>query len=131
MRPLALVSLVALSACTSLDDGEPRACTEEFRTYAVEVVDAAGRPLEGLESTARVERTGERLMHDAGFPGGSHYPVATDAHRRAIREEGDTVLFTAEGQGVRAEGTFAFYDDGCHLVKRAGPEQIVAVPVGG
>jgi hypothetical protein len=126
---------LALPGCAFLDPGhggDGRACTEEFRTYVVQVVDGRGRPVEGLESVARVERTGEFLARGAEpFPAGEgRYPVATDADRARVRPEGDVVRFTAEGPGVEAAATFEFYDDGCHLVKRAGPEQIVAGPAG-
>jgi hypothetical protein len=129
--PLAL--LVAGCALLGADGDEaPRACTEEFRMYSVQVVDEQGRPVEGLASTARVARTGEALGEgqEPFPPGEGRYPVATDADRARLRPEGDLVRFTAEGAGLRAEAVFAFYDDGCHVVKRSGPEQVVAAPAG-
>ena len=101
--------------------------------YHVQVVDEAGRPLDGLVTSALLVRTGEVLTTQDATPPGSRfgYLVATDEHRALVREDGDTVRFSAEGEGVEAGATFEFYDDGCHLVKRSGPEQVTAGPTNG
>jgi hypothetical protein len=135
----ALAALLLTAGCALFFPGDdtdrevPRACTEEFRTYTVQVVDTQGQPVEGLTSTARLARTGEVLAEDqAPFPPGEGYHlVATDADRSRFRPEEDTVRFVAEGAGLRAEAVFTFYDDGCHLAKRSGPERVVAAPAGG
>ena len=130
---LALPLLVAGCSLLGISGGDaPLVCTEEFRTYGVQVVDAQGRPVEGLMATSRVERTGAVLAEgQAPFPSAEgRYLVATDADRARIRPEGDTVRFTASGQGLHAEATFTFFDDGCHVVKESGPEEVIAAPSG-
>ncbi len=128
--PLLLFALGLLAGCSIFDParGGPQACTMEFRTYTVRVVDAAGEPVEGLTTTVRNERTGEVLAFDDGsiFPENGTYLVATDGH--TFRRGGDPVSFHAEGDGLTASASFEFAFDGCHVVKESGPEQIVAVP---
>ncbi|NNF58200.1 MAG: hypothetical protein HKN04_08150, partial [Rhodothermaceae bacterium] len=55
-----------------------------------------------------------------------HYPVTSDAHIDLLAEDGDPVLFHAEGDGLVAEATFRFAGGPCHVEKLAGPETIVA-----
>ena len=135
MRPSLLILPLFFAGCSLLGGNNdlPRACTEEFRMYGVQVVDAQGRPVPGLAATSRVERTGAVLAegHEPFPSEEGRYLVATDADRALIRPEGDTVLFTAVGPTLRAEASFTFFDDGCHVVQRSGPERVVAESVGG
>ena len=135
MRISVLLGLLALSGCSLLlpTNADSGVCTLEFRTYAVQVVDAQGVPVDRLETTSIVLRTNEILASDPGVSPAQdgRYLVATDADRGAIQRSGDVVRFTAEGPGLRAEATFEFYDDGCHVVQRSGPAQVVAEPAGG
>ena len=131
MRFLFLSALaLALAACDATTD--PFVCTEEFVSIQVEVVDAAGRPLEGLTARSVNERTGEALAgardsgetREADDPG--VYTVATDADARRLRVDGDPVLFTASGDGVEASARFVLADNGCHVVKEEGPDRVTA-----
>ena len=98
----------------------------------VEVVDSAGRPVEGLSTQSVNERTGQPLAvamgatdaPEAGVQG--RYTVATDADARRLRVDGDPVAFTASGEGVQASARFVLADDGCHVVKEEGPDRVTA-----
>ena len=116
-----------LSAC---DQQASYACTEEFRTITVEVVDAAERPVIGLAVESVNERTGAVLSPNPLGDGVSgalgRYTVASDADLDALHVEGDPVLFSASGEGVTASARFVIADDGCHVHKEDGPERILA-----
>lgn len=128
MRPLFLLVALALAGCDAAFDS-PLVCTEEFVTIDVEVVDAFGRSVEGLAYQSVNERTGEVLPigKDEGLGArDGRYPVATDAHAPLLRVDGDPVVFTASGAGLLATARYVLSDDGCHVRKEDGPEQITA-----
>lgn len=128
MRPLLLLLLAALAGCSLFRSDDPVACTLEFRSYTVRVVNEAGGPVNGLDATVRNTRTGEIFTFaDEPFPADDgHYLVATDAQFGALSEAGDTVAFHAEGQGLTADASFVFAGGPCHVEKRSGPDEIVA-----
>lgn len=103
-------------------------CTDVFQTVAVEVVDAAGRPVVGLETRSVLERTGDVLQGASDYE--SHadgiYIVASDADLDVLSIGGDRVLFTATGDAASAQATFVLADDGCHITREEGPAQITA-----
>ncbi|HLT48213.1 MAG TPA: hypothetical protein VK002_13345 [Rubricoccaceae bacterium] len=137
MRPLVpFLALLALPACSAPrpgGDGDV-ACTLEFRTYTVQVVDEADQPVGGLTPTVRNLRTGEVLdLRDTGdvLAGGEgRYLVVTDAQLEQLSARGDSLHFRATGDGLVAEAEFVFSGGPCHVEKESGPEQIVARPEG-
>ena len=134
MRLLLVTLVLALlpgCASTRPADDDPIACTMEYRTIAVEVVDAAGNPVGGLTPTVRNLRTGEVLSFEedaATFGGEGRYLVATDAHRDRLSEDGDRLVFRGVGEGRAAEAEFVVAGGPCHIEKRSGPEQVVVAP---
>lgn len=124
LGPGALLALLA-AGC---DTAPPYACTLDFRSVAVSVVDSEGRLLSGLETRSVVERTGEVLSSTTDPYDGvqGQYIVASDAHLDALSIDGDDVVFTATGEDVRASARFLLADDGCHVYKEEGPAQITA-----
>lgn len=131
LLPFLLAALVTFAGCDVAFEA-PFACTEEFRTVNVEVVDAFGRALPGLSYTSVHERTGDVLVTggpDTSADARGLYPVATDADAPLLRVDGDPVVFTASGEGILASARYVLSDDGCHIRKEDGPDQIVAEPI--
>lgn len=132
MRTLFAALALALAAgCSNTQQaGGDVACTMEYRTVTVAVVDAAGAPLGGLTPTVRNLRTGQVLAFEGEEPYGGEgsYLVATDDHRAALRASGDRLQFRAEGDGVAAEAEFVVSGGPCHVAKESGPDQITARP---
>jgi hypothetical protein len=112
--------------------GEPEcgACTMEFRTVQVRVVDGSGEPIEGLQVVVRNERTGEVLdvNQESGGFGSGMYAVATDGNVSDVSVEGDQLAFRATDGSRVAEGIFVVGRDecSCHIVRESGPERITA-----
>ena len=131
----ALLALL-LPACSILSpgDGGVAACTLEFRSYTVQVVDADGQPVDGLTATVRNLRTGEVLdLGDGGglyTPGDGRYLLVTDGQVGQLSEEGDRLHFRAVGNGLVAEAEYVFTGGPCHVERVSGPERVVAVPAG-
>jgi hypothetical protein len=125
---------LAIGACTTVNqqptDPECGACTMEFRTVQVQVVDAAGTPLAGLDVVVTNERTGSTLDVDqeSGGFGTGMYAVITDSNVNEVSEDGDRLHFRATDGTRVAEGTFVVGRDrcACHIVREEGPEQLVA-----
>ena len=97
----------------------------------VRVVDSEGRPVDGLVTTIRNERTGRTLVIGQGDDGTlapGAYTVITDSNVAEVSEAGDRLLFRATGGGRTAEGVFVVARDACscHIDRRDGPEEIVA-----
>ena len=130
-RALPLALLPLLAGCALFSPGgssdEPRACTAMYAYVTVRVVDEAGRPLDGLTATSTNKRTGEVLRREDASPFGEGvYAVATDGHLHRLDEDGDPFHFRAEGGGRVAEADFVIGSDGCHVVRREGPETVTA-----
>lgn len=116
---------------TGCDNSAECACTLEFRSFTVLVVDASETPVEGLSVTIRNERTGDVLdptpvtgeQGDDGI-----YTIITDSEINTLATDGDTVTFEATGGGLTAEASFVFGSDACrcHVVRISGPETITA-----
>jgi hypothetical protein len=131
--PVCLAALVA-SGCTMINPQEANpecgACTMEFRTVQVQVVDTGGTPVQELEVVVRNERTGEILDVDqeSGGFGAGMYAVVTDGNVDDLSETGDRLVFRATDGTLVAEGTFVVGRDrcSCHIVRETGPERLVA-----
>lgn len=130
MRVLLLAALVLLPFASGCDTVQ-YACTLEFRTIQVRVVDALGRPIEGLQAQSVLENGGHPLYEydssDPTFGTGGFYTVGSDADLDLLSIDGDAVVFTATGSSVQAEARFVLADDGCHVTKEDGPTEITAV----
>lgn len=135
MRFVLLACALTLTAagCTMINQPagpECGACTMEFRTVQVQIVDDRGAPIEGMDVVVRNERTGIdiELDQESGGFGSGMYAVVTDGNVHDLSEEGDTLSFRATDGARVAEGRFVVGHDACacHIVRESGPEQIVA-----
>lgn len=133
MRLFSLAVLaLSLPLLTGCDTDALYACTEEFRTIQVRVVDQIGRPVEGLQAQSVLAENGAPLValdpSDPQVGTDGFYPVASDANLDVLDIDGEAVIFTATGPGVRAEARFVVADDGCHVTREEGPTEVTAVP---
>ena len=121
------VAVFSLIACGDLSD--PKVCTANFVIVQVVVTDSQGTLLDGLSHRTVHFKTGSRVVldsiHASGhFPGS--YVVITDNERHLVSEEGDELGFVAWDEDWVATATFVVGFDGCHIVKRAGPDTVIA-----
>ena len=124
MRLLVLLTLLALLA--GCDSSELHDCTTDFRSITVEVVDADGEPVSGLNTETINTRTGTRVQSRPLDSGTSNvYAVLTDLQEIVTRER-EPITFVAFNDRVRATGGFEIGFDGCHINKLSGPNRIVA-----
>jgi hypothetical protein len=125
-----LIGMVsALGACAD-DECEAGACTMEFRTFSVAVVNDAGEPVAGLEPVVTLVRTGAELDFSNAGPGDPEngvYMVMTDGHGALIEQDEEAVRFTATTGGLSATGDFAFGMTmcRCHVEQVSGPDTLV------
>jgi hypothetical protein len=110
------------------DPTEPIACTEEFRSWIVVVVDAGGEPIDGLAVQVVRASSGAVLPYgDPGFSAGS-YRIMDDGMADSIRIEGETI----EASALEGEATFeAAWEFGadpwrCHVERLSGPDTVTA-----
>ena len=128
MRLLVLpfVTCVALSGFTCSDPATPCACTEEFRTYTVRVIDAASQPVSDVTITRVNLRTDEILQPGwLGMLEPGYYLVADDGMLDLFSSDGDTVRVSGAKDGVTFVADFVFATPEpcrCHVVKLAGPD---------
>ncbi len=118
---------LATSACS--DQASQCACTEEFRTYLVAVVDEAGDPATDVQLTRTNLRTDEVLEPTwLGQPVPGTYLVADDGLVDAFSSEGDSVRVQGQQRAASFTTFFEFAVDEpcrCHVEKLSGPDSVV------
>jgi len=124
-----LVALAALAVFACDDTAGICACTEEFRTYLVVVVDDTGTPVADVTLTRTNLRTGQVFEPSwLGMPTVGTYLVADDGILDEFSSEGDIVRVTGEKDGASFEAHFVFAVAGpcrCHVDKLAGPDTVL------
>ena len=134
-RLLAFSLVAAVGVAGSLacyDPQSPCACTEEYRTYTLVVIDQAGAPVSDAIITRTHLRTGEVL--EPGWLGMLQpgvYLVADDGMLDVFSGEGDTVRVTGtKGDAAfAADFVFAVPDPcRCHVERVSGPDSVWMVP---
>ena len=136
-RPISIRSLLgpallpcAVLACSGTPDPtEPIACTEEFRSWSVVVVDGAGDPIDGLTLQVVRASTGAQLPYgDAAYSAGS-YRIMDDGMAASIRIEGETIEASSAGGSGTFDAAWEFGADvwRCHVEKLSGPDTVTAV----
>ena len=126
---LLLLPCAVLSCSGDPDPTDPIACTEEFRSWNVVVVDAVGTPIDGL--TVQVVRTSTGALLPYGGPSFSvgSYRIMDDGRAASIRIHGETIEAGASGAGGTFDAAWEFGADAwrCHVEKLSGPDTVIAV----
>ncbi len=122
-------TVFSLAACSD-DECETVACTMEFRTFSVAVVNEAGEPVTGLAPVVTMVRTGEELdLSDMGpgDPESGVYLVMTDGNAALIQQDEEPVRFTATTGQLSVTGDFVFGMTRCrcHVEQLSGPDTLV------
>jgi hypothetical protein len=151
MRPLVLLLPFLLAGCTSLRPAEAEdevaGCREVFEAVYLSVVDRNGEPAPGATVSATNLRTGEvygpcpaddtatGTVLPAGCqadpsiglfdpPDLAYYKIVDDRHREGLSARGDTLLI----RGTRGDRSFetrqVIRDDGCHVEKTWGLDEV-------
>ena len=126
--------LLCLSACSErISESEkcPEVmCTQEFRTVSVRFKDASGNPIVVNDFSAKIKRTGKVIdiaANAAGIKG--TYVVISDAERRELQTQGDTIIVTATNPATKQKKAIKYVVSGgkcaCHIGKLSGPEEVV------
>ena len=122
----ALMTSVALTAC---DDASECFCTEEYRSYHLNVIDSDGAPADGVEVRVVRTQTGERLDYGSptGVPG--VYLIMDDSFAADVAADES---FNVTGEIGEASFTtrFRFGTDPCrcHVLRLAGPDTVSLSP---
>lgn len=124
---------IAVAALACSDDGEiasPIACTEEFRSWTVTVVDDGGVPVAGLEVDVTRQATGALLPYGGPGSEAGSYRIMDDGMREELASDGESVVVEGAGTGISFRADYRFGTDGsrCHVEKISGPD---TVAVGG
>jgi hypothetical protein len=121
--------LLVLGVVACYDPQSPCACTEEYRSYTISVVDNNGDLVSDVNITRVHLRTGTVL--DPGWLGMLQpgvYLVADDGMIDVFSSAGDTVRVTGTKDGAQfvADFVFAVPDPcRCHVEKQSGPDSAV------
>ena len=120
---------IAVAALACSDDGEiasPIACTEEFRSWTITVVDDAGAPVAGLDVDVIRSATGALLPYGGpGFEAGA-YRIMDDGMREELAADGESVVVEEAGAVTTFRADFRFGTDvsRCHVEKISGPDTV-------
>ena len=116
-----------VSGCDSWGFLGACACTTDFRSYHVTVVDTDNQPVPDADVTVI------RLRDGFEFPVGQNlvdrsgvYPILDDGHKDLIREIGDDVriIISVGGVSVSADYFFMKDDCDCHIQLIQGPDTV-------
>lgn len=132
IRLLALAGAAAALAILACDDPAGHcACTEEFRTFHITVLDDTGSPVPDVTITRTNQRTGQVLEPTwLGMTVWGTYLVADDGLLEAFSPDGDVVRVTGQKDGAAFQANFVFAVPGpcrCHVDKLAGPDTVTIV----
>lgn len=128
MRIAVLLIAASLPACRA-STTTPCACTEEFRTYQVTVIDDAGQPVADVQLTRTLVRTGAILEPGwLGMTVPGTYVVADDSQTDVYSGAGDTVRVTGAKGGATFAADFVFAVPEpcrCHVTLVSGPDTVI------
>ncbi|MEL7147895.1 MAG: hypothetical protein AAFO69_16095 [Bacteroidota bacterium] len=123
---LSIALLLIFTACNK-DNCNDTACTEEFRSVTVSIVDQEDDPVM-LDRTESTLDDGTVLDVDSSLIPGFEdtYVIADDSHFDILSEGNNIVIFKGwVGQNQVVEQQFIISKDCCHIDKQDGPEEIV------
>jgi len=123
---IAIGASVGLTGCSSSE--EPVICAQDLQAITATVVNQVGQPLDGIQVTDTVRRTGAVLLvvdQTGSLPAsGGVIPVFTNAFLRDVRPEGDEVVVVVSAGGHSGTGLFRFAPRRCEVQKLAGPDSL-------
>ena len=123
------LSLVAMALACSDSTNSQCACTEEFRTFTLTVLDDAMQPAPNVTLVRTNLRTGKVL--EPGWLGllvAGTYLVADDGLVDEFSSAGDTVRVVGTQGGVSFTADFVFAAPApcrCHVELLAGPDTVI------
>jgi len=125
MRRWLLLPLLLAAAC---DDDDRAACTEEFRTATVFVMDTSNQPVTDATVQTFHVRTGDLVPITSiiDLIAGS-YVILDDNATRLIPSGAEQFRVTASrSSGAAVEALYEFSaPQGCHIEKVSGPDTLV------
>jgi len=125
MRRWLLLPLLLAAAC---DDDDRAACTEEFRTATVFVMDTSNQPVTDATVQTFHVRTGELVPITSiiDLIAGA-YVILDDNATRLIPSGAEQFRVTASrSSGAAVEALYEFSaPQGCHIEKVSGPDTLV------
>ena len=120
--------LLPLLLAVACDDDDRAACTEEFRTATVFVMDASNQPVTDATVQTFHVRTGELVPITSiiDLIAGA-YAILDDNATRLIPSGVEQFRVTASrGGGAAVEALYEFSaPQGCHIEKVSGPDTLV------
>lgn len=124
----ALTLAVAVFACNGEPEpAGPAACTEEYRSWMVSVVDSAGSPVDGLPVIVDRPATGDTLPYGTPFLRPGNYLIMDDGMADTIRIEGEIIRAAGSGPAGGFVATWVFGADPwrCHVEQKSGPDTVI------
>ena len=127
---LFLALLLSIASCQEDEsDCGPTACTFDFRSVSVRIVDRFGNPVD-LDRTEVSDQLGTTLtsVSVSTFPqsNNGYYVIADDGHKNELRFDLNLLLFKGWKDGKKVvQQEFAISRDCCHVGKLDGPDQII------
>ncbi len=95
------------------------ACTEEFRTVAIEISGLT------IDSFKRIRLSTNDTIKNDGFLYENFYPVLTDNYQKKLENQTDSFLFLAwKADSLWLQEPFVIKADYCHIEKVSGKEKV-------
>lgn len=120
-----LLAALSFQSCSTNDNN--LVCTEEFVQITVEVADASGDLVEGVEIQITEKENDTVIPCDEylceEFPDGS-YVIMHDGFHGEISETGETFIVEGSKDGLGFKEEYIFRSGECHIQKVSGPETV-------
>ena len=129
-RIAVLIILIALLFPSCTTDVKDCACTEDFPTYLITVIDSSGNPVDSLITRITNSHGIEFSSHGSysSFSSEGKYWIMDDSYKNEFTIRPTTIFFEGTNENASAEAAFLFNTDECkcHVFKLAGPDTVVA-----
>ena len=129
-RIVKIVFFIALLFPSCTTDVNNCACTTEFRTYRIIVIDSSGNPVDSLVTRITNSSGKEFTSHGSYFPNGTEgkYWIMDDSYKNDFSIRPKTIFFEGTKENESVEAAFLINTDECkcHVNKVAGPDTVVA-----
>jgi len=120
------ITLLFFSCDKKNDCNQYIACTEEFVSVSIELIDSAGNPY-SLDSYKTIKKSSNEVVKiNDDFSNDKYYPILNDSHKKETTVDGEIFVFEGlKNNMVVVSEEYIISADCCHINLVSGEIKIV------